>query len=263
MAETIFDTLCQKFDHIFMLTLSHRKDRHNFMESQLNYYGYTGVDLEQIKKFTTVYTTTWPYNKVIMDALNTSANRICLRRPNEYDCTRNHYNIIKTAYDLGYERILIMEDDICFLKPELLKEALSHMPDDYDLLQLSGFTTNSYALRFQELREKGEMFTKVPNSFGLWCTALYALNREGMKWYMSFIETRMSVADMPLYVHPENTYVATLPWAIQQDKAENPSDIRDAGNDDIDYNNMNTYESGIRKYDYYGYKVPDQANEPA
>lgn len=50
-----------------------------------------------------------------MNAFNES-ERGLLKHPNEYDCARNHYTIIKTAYDLGYEHILVMEDDIRFLK---------------------------------------------------------------------------------------------------------------------------------------------------
>ena len=61
------------------------------------------------------YGTPFPHNKIIADAFNIS-KKGRFTKPNEYDCARNHYAIIKTAYDLGWENVLVIEDDVLFLK---------------------------------------------------------------------------------------------------------------------------------------------------
>ena len=97
----IFETLQDKFQHVFMLNLSTRKDRKDLMIKQLRDFGllelYTQDELD--------IRTTVPflkYNKIMMHVLN--QNKLGrLTKPNEYDCTHNHYSMIKQAYDQGYE----------------------------------------------------------------------------------------------------------------------------------------------------------------
>lgn len=252
---TIFDKLCAKFEHIYMLTLASRKDRHIFMNKQLQKIGYDPNNINHLKKFTIIYTSHWRYNKDIIAALNRGCAQgpQLFTKPNEYDCTRNHYNIIDTGYELGYDNILVMEDDIAILEPEKLEAMIDNMPESYDLCQLSGFTTDPRAKQFHAKYFNGEFYTKA--TFGIWCTAMYAMSRVGMQWYLTFQNTRLSVADMPLYYHPEDTYVACIPWAIQMDKNVMPSDIRNSDNDHIDYNKQNMYEIQLNK-DWYG--VPDR-----
>lgn len=227
-----------------MLTLSHRKDRHFHMDRQLKQLGYDPDNINHIRKFSIVYTTTWKYNHIITKAFNEHYSaRLVFTKPNEYDCTRNHYNIIKTAYDLGYKNILIIEDDIQLLKPEYLLDMVDKLPADYSLCHLSGFTTDMQANQCISQYHNGNLYIKEPE-FRMWCTAMYAMNQEGMRWYMSFIEERISVADMPLYVHPtKGYYVSSIPWAKQLDKDTCESDIRSKETDTIDYKNSNAYES--------------------
>lgn len=248
----IFKELQNKFDHVFMLNLSTRKDRLDTMIKQLKEFGlpdnFRQTDLDI--RFTVPFK---KYNEVMMYVLN--QNKIGkLTKPNEYDCTHNHYSMIKQAFDHGYDYCLIIEDDIRFIKDEeIWKKYLENIPDDFDILQFGGFTADPKAKKY--LESGLGCWVKHPE-FGLWTTSMYALSRKGMEYYLNFIDYFLWVADGPLYRasmdKPSlNTYMATTPLVIQEDKDVDPSDIRDKQNDDIDYNTQNIYESKVNRKDYW------------
>lgn len=249
----IFYKLQDKFKHIFLLNLSTRKDRRDLMINQLHHFGlldlYTQDELD--------IRTTVPflkYNKIMMHVLN--QNKLGrLTKPNEYDCTHNHYSMVKQAYDQGYEYCLIMEDDIRFLDMndgEIWESYLNNIPDDFDILQFGGFTTDPKIKNYMDERAHWVKHPDVP----VWNASMYALSRKGMKYYIDFIDKFFWVADGPLYRAPIdrpdlNTYICTLPLVIQEDKNIDHSDIRDKQNDNIDYNTQNMYEYNINKNHYW------------
>lgn len=157
--------------------------------------------------------------------------------------------------DLGYENILILEDDIRFLKPELLNTLLDNMPEDFDILRFNGFSTSESAKNFMNLYNQGILYVKNPVT-KLWNAGCYGLSRKGMKYYIDYIDKRLWVADGPLYDVPNsiNYYVSTIPGAIQADKDIISSDIRDKRNDHINYNRDNMYEYMVDKTWFIDYK---------
>lgn len=256
----IFTKILQKFDHIYLLTLSHRKDRQYGILTQLKELGYDENNIEHIKKFSIIYTTSWPYNIVIANAINQHFNRYSFTKPNEYDCTRNHYNIIKTAYDLGYEKILIMEDDLQWLKPRMLNNFLTNFPEDYSMVQMSGYSSNTELSDICTQQMNGGVFF-FPYMGNIWCTALYAVSRTGMEHYMHSVEQCCTVADMPIFNHPKSGYyISSWPLAIQANHNLINSDIRNQNNDKIDYANSNAYEF-IDKTKYYDYPTIKSENK--
>lgn len=257
----LFYTLEEKFKHIFLLNLSTRKDRRETMIKQLRHFGllesYTQDELD--------IRTTVPfkkYNSLMMHVLN--QNKLGrLTKPNEYDCTHNHYSMVRQAYDQGYEYCLIMEDDIRFLNDnETWAKYLENIPKDFDILQFGGFTADSnikkYLLNYEN-DVKDKIFFKhwikhadVP----VWNASMYALSRKGMEYYLEFIDKFLWVADGPLYSAARdrqdlNTYICSIPLVIQEDKNIEQSDIRDKQNDDIDYNTQNMYECNINRTMYW------------
>lgn len=59
------------------------------------------------------------------------------QRPGMWNTAKGHYRAIKTGYELGYERILIMEDDCRFLKDlAKVKATLEKAPANWDILML-------------------------------------------------------------------------------------------------------------------------------
>ena len=255
----VFEKLQNKFQHIFMLNLSTRGDRRHKMIQQLfdfglpNNFRQSDLDIRTTVPFK-------KYNTIMMHVLN--QNKLGrLTKPNEYDCTHNHYSMIKQAYDQGYQYCLVLEDDILFIEDQKLWEKyLDNIPEDFDILQFGGFTADKLVVE-EVLNHKDEYWVKHPH-VGVWTTAMYALSRKGMEYYLEFIDKFLWVADGPLYRapidNPElNTYICTIPLVIQEDKDVNPSDIRDKQNDNIDYNTQNMYELYKSSYEYWHEKFSE------
>ena len=255
----VFEKLQKKFQHIFMLNLSTREDRRHKMIQQLfdfglpNNFRQSDLDIRTTVPFK-------KYNTIMMHVLN--QNKLGrLTKPNEYDCTHNHYSMVKQAYDQGCQYCLIMEDDILFIKDEKLWEKyLDNIPGDFDILQFGGFTADKLVVE-EVLNHKDDYWVKHPN-VPIWNASMYALSRKGMEYYLKFIDKFLWVADGPLYRapidNPElNTYICTIPLVIQEDKDVNPSDIRDKQNDNIDYNTQNMYELYKSSYEYWHEKFSE------
>lgn len=249
----VFEKLQKKFQHIFMLNLSTRGDRRQKMIQQLfdfglpNNFRQSDLDIRTTVPFK-------KYNTIMMHVLN--QNKLGrLTKPNEYDCTHNHYSMVKQAYDQGYQYCLVLEDDILFIEDKKLWEKyLDNIPNDFDILQFGGFTTDNRVVE-EVLNHKDEYWVKHPN-VPIWNASMYALSRKGMEYYLEFIDKFFWVADGPLYRapidNPElNTYICTIPLVIQEDKDINPSDIRDKQNDNIDYNTQNMYELCKSSHEYW------------
>lgn len=252
----LFYNIVDTFGPFNVLTMSHRHDRQAHIIKQLVGIG-KGDDRMTSIKFH--YSTTWPYNDFIVDAVN-KANIGRFTKSNEYDCTRNHYSIVKQAYDRGDEYVLIIEDDIKFLKRfDIFNTFISNVPDDFDILQLGGFTTDpnimneTYSIEDYDKGVKDYWYHN--ESIGLWNCSMYILSRRGMEYYINFINKILWVADGPLFKAPLNKkiikiYNPRIPLVIQEDKNKMLSDIRDKTNDKIDYLADNMFEKKI-KYDDY------------
>lgn len=95
----------------------------------------------------------------------------------QYYCTIAHYETIKEAYELGYESIIIIEDDVHFLKD------LNEIEN-----QLNKFYNSGDIVLFDYIK-----MTYYNNQF---CLAdFYRLNRNGMKYILDNIEDHMYQID--------------------------------------------------------------------
>lgn len=248
---TVFNLLCEKFDKIFLLTCAHRHDRHKQIFNQLLEIGYDKNQIEHVKKLQVIYTTTWKYNATIANAINGIHSRQCFTKANEYDCSRNHHNIIKQSLELGYEKILVIEDDIQFLNHNELYPIILNIPNEFGLLQMSGFTTEDINSKFGLLEKfNNGIFWLNTNNIHLWCTSMYAMGIEGMKYYINTMETMPCVADLPLYYYNKNDfYISTVPCAIQNHKYK--SDIR-TNEQDVALKHQNYYNN-YPENNYYNF----------
>ena len=252
MEENLCNVLKTKFDICYVLNVRDRKDRRDNMEKQFSSMEFDDINTSPWLRYH--YTTKFPYNDLIANAFNNS-NRGRFTKANEYDCSRSHYSIIKECYDRGMKHILVMEDDILFLKNnKTFLEYIYNIPDDYDILQFGGFTTDKNAVNILNKADK-EYWVKHKDVL-FWNASMYAMSRKGMAFYITFMNKFFWVADGPLYKAPLNdklinTYISTIPLVIQVDKKIMKSDIRNEKNDIIDYKNDNVYESRINVNNYY------------
>lgn len=101
----------------------------------------------------------------------------------------NNYRAIATAYNLGHERCLIMEDDVRFLKDTaMLEKILADLPSDFDLAMLdhNDPTSNdqTYLLNFTSPVTEYWCRFKILSSSGC-----YAMSRRGMNRFLDLYES--------------------------------------------------------------------------
>lgn len=170
------------YDKMYCLTLIDNTDR---QEKMVNFFKELGIE----KNIQFWYTCKKPLCATI-------AKRFFATDRNDsavMDCTLQHYSMIKTAYDLGAKTVCVLEDDITSNVPiDELKVALSKAPTDFDIIRF-GFSTNDIV--------KGEfVYADASNTnVKLWGTQFYALSRNGMEYYMKYLENKITVADEPFF----------------------------------------------------------------
>lgn len=103
------------------------------------------------------------------------------------------YGILKTAYSLGCENVLLMQDDIRFLKRvDLIEEALDNLPKDADLIMLDcarPLSTRAMQSEWAAYHENMDpsRIKFVPFDF-LTSEGCYVMSRKAMERYTKCIE---------------------------------------------------------------------------
>ncbi len=214
---TVFDKLKGRFDHIVVLTLSNRPDRQQSIMQQLKYIGM--VDVSDVEFW---YATPFPYNGLICEAFNAKYGKQMFDFPNEFDCARNHYGIVRKAFDLDYKNVLIMEDDIAFLKDsDKFISYIDAIPDDFDILQFDAYNSKQEPQIMELLQNNSDKWYKH-DKIKMWNADCYALSRKGMEYYLAYMDICFSKADQPLYFAPINlkckinTYCCNPLLAVQK-----------------------------------------------
>lgn len=127
-----------------------------------------------------------PYVKVVEDAVRHTG--MC--KGGYMDCALNHNRIVRTAYELGRRSVLILEDDVRFLKDAaLLGDIVVSLPDDYDIALFD------WVVRGKATDEECDALLDAPLVNGHWrrftdlrSCACWALSRRGMEAWLSLQE---------------------------------------------------------------------------
>lgn len=234
------------FDKIDILTLAENKKRQELMHKQFKNLNCEDEIYWQVSTFQ-------PFCNVIINGFNTSGYGK-FSKPNEFNCSREHYTMIKRAYEDGYNSILLLEDDLRLLKnKEKLKEYFENIPKDWNILRMSVITNNP---EIKTICSNSDNLWLKHNNVPVWSTAMYALNRKGMKYYLLCQEKFFQVADMPLFLSYRNTkiinsYISKIPLGIQESTKVLKSDIREG--DHYDGMFENEYEKNINRKDYFSF----------
>ena len=111
-----------------------------------------------------------------------------------FNCSFEHYTIIKTSYERGFNNIMIFEDDVNFVNDRKYFDlCLSKIPDNYELCKLQ----HSFSDDLTEYTDTSlPLFSNLTDAYGLQSTAAYCLSRDGMKNMIKSYELRFSVADI-------------------------------------------------------------------
>ena len=126
----------------------------------------------------------------------TSASRydgILFRYANEMKCAINvgcinlgleALHMLNEAISLGHKRILVLENDVAFLKNlDEISATLNAMPEDADIWQMDNFVVPNGEAQYQWLRDNRREGNRFFNASGaiFYSGACFALSRTGMK----------------------------------------------------------------------------------
>ena len=127
-----------------------------------------------------------------------------------------HYSIVKKAEKEKLKHILIIEDDIRFLKNlNLIEQIIKNRPQDANLILYDKFITNP------NLIKQFKPVNNYYNTFECCCSAgCYSLDNKGIKHLLYKYETFPQIADGYFYAAKEflnglNYYCSNINLAIQ------------------------------------------------
>lgn len=130
-----------------------------------------------------------PFKDVLYNNVGHGAGIGCV---GAFGCAMNHYRMVKTAYGLGAEHGLFMEDDIEFLKDTaLLDEVVRSLPEDFDVAMLDwfrGHMTTDRDLADLAGRPRANGHWADMHGVCLVSCGLYALSRRAMDWLARSLE---------------------------------------------------------------------------
>lgn len=203
------------FDKIYLINLVECESR---LFDMMNQFEYLGIK-DDIELFQTCK---HPHTELIKNSFNNSSKGY-FNVASAFNCTREHYTIIKRAYLNGLNSIMIIEDDCQFLnKIDVLQKYFDNLPDDWDILRINclrGSTEENY------FKEKDILWDK--QFIGIWGTGCYALSRKGMKYIIDSLDNYYEPIDCTLFFYNKNKninqYIPNIPLGIS--KIDNDAQI--------------------------------------
>ena len=133
-----------------------------------------------------------------------------LKNDSTFSCSFGHYSILKIIELKNYSNVLILEDDVTFLKDidqiqKILDQTLIDIPN-YDLCLFSHFQTPcsdikeeipKYVNEMQNAAKNNQMFIPYnKNSAPVSSAACYAVSRKGSIMLRGLYEHQMQIADI-------------------------------------------------------------------
>lgn len=174
------NTLWDRFDYIALICYTGYKTR---------YYELL-PELKRVGLFDKIHIH-WDFPSVYRDKLfNCVGKSTYNAKGGSFFMGVNHYNAIKTAQQLGCKSILVMEDDIRFLKDlDLIRTIVDSLPDNYDLALFDRSKPGDMTEDdFQDdvTRLPANKFWRNYDTAS--SCGMYALSESGMNHYLSILE---------------------------------------------------------------------------
>lgn len=109
-----------------------------------------------------------------------------------------HYACTKKSLIDNYNRILIIENDIRFLKDiNKIQEYLNNLPNDYDIILFDYFQHCSNQ-EFEQYKNKHKINNFFAQYINLSSAGCYSLSNKGMKIFSQLYETKFCASDVLL-----------------------------------------------------------------
>ena len=210
------------FDHIYCLHYLPATDRLQKLKNELKH---VGID-ETADYFSWVYD--YPtqlldlvYNdkRLNMDTALKSSSRDYIKR-----VSMKHYEIIKEAYALGYERILVLENDVRFHRDrKYIMDMLTNLPEtDVVMLDKMVCSAPSEGIKYKKYIKtlpEGSLYGDIQESgvFFIFCSC-YSVNRNAMELIIKENESKLLPPDTSFNNKSITGSFAIINLAIQDPK---------------------------------------------
>lgn len=228
------------FDEVYLLNLCERQDKYEIMRNRIDYMGWDVKDFRVVKH---------PMSDIIVNNAGHGlyGKGFEILNGGIFNCTREEYTIIKSAYLRGLNTAGIIEDDCSFYKDlSVWEEYMNTLPEDWDILRINclrGAHEENYCI------ENGENWVRLQNNiFG---TGFYVLNRNGMKYMIDKIDEVYQPIDHPLYDYDSdkvNIYIPNIELSLCLEDSYK-SDIRGDASNNIIHN----FYKDIKRFDIKNY----------
>ena len=189
------------FDKIYVISLIHNHDRQEFIKYQMNHIGLNFEFIYGIDFYNLINDS--KDNRIFLpDVYNYVNDPIQLAK--NFGCAITHYNAVLNAYELGFNNILIIEDDICFIKnTKLILQLLNDIPKDCDFVSFNPrFKSTEDNLEHENCKKLicknyNNNFIYLYNNYQLLVGAMMygIMNRDTMKLYLNNQRQKLMAAD--------------------------------------------------------------------
>lgn len=182
------------FDKIYCLSLVNNVERRQDMEKE---FQRVGIDTNS-GYFKWKITVDNPFYKYIWTNPSLPTEKWWLGIKGALNCTMGHYEIMMEAQALGYERILIVEDDARFLNDvSEIERYLENLPE-YDICLLDFYPRSPNDKqnfgKYKETHKINELFIDYSQIYVLSC-GCYALSKYGYTSLLNLQNTKYMPAD--------------------------------------------------------------------
>jgi len=241
------------FDKIYVLSLITNKDRQEFIKYQFN-----KLNLD----FEFIYGTDF-YNFKNIDLIKSQTeDNYYLLHCRDFGCTLTHYNAVMQAYHLGYNNILIFEDDVCLNKDvNLLEDMFNNIPKKADFITYDPRTNKKnilYQIINNIIKYKNDKYFECNvSTYG--GAAFAIMNRKTMKIYLDAQHNAFKMSDCVDYFFDNiNTnilkkYISSK--CIFIDQITHSRDIKDINNiieEELDgYDNLYSLLDNFNRDDFF------------
>lgn len=144
-------------------------------------------------KFQYHYTYMSPFIQILNIVTKNKNLNKCVNE-NILSAALGHYHCIKTSYELGHNKIMILEDDIRFMIDlDEVSKIIDNIPIDYDIVLLDTFPSSSETYNdYISNRKINDYFAEYDIMHSCGC---YILNRKAMEKILHKYEEILDVPD--------------------------------------------------------------------
>ena len=226
----------QAFDKIFCIHYLPYRERIEAIKDQLQKIGILNAP-----NFEFYFTVSNPYYKFLLLKDNQKSNfkndllkidwkyedseiktgiDLCHLNISNISLTIDSYNFLKICLARGFQNVLVIEDDVFFLKDSsYIKCALSNMPKKYDVINFNPYTVESNSQRMHSFNKFYKRYQGI-EVFNMSCVAL---SRRAIQHIVDSQEKILEPFDRYTWKNAEDlqTYLASKPLCIQSSAYDN------------------------------------------